>query len=97
MIVMKLVAMHDAVAATEVVYYASRELVANAMHCKQQTPGPKGMRSLHRYLFVLLLYCWKPTKETRVTRVGILGTIGFSVSGLGWLREAFPLLAPSNY
>ena len=47
--------MHDAVAATEVVCYASRKLVANAMHCKQQTTGPKGMRSLHRYLCVLLL------------------------------------------
>ena len=47
--------MHDAAAATEVVYYASRKLVANAMHCKQQTTGPKGMRSLHRYLCVLLL------------------------------------------
>ena len=32
MIVMKLVAMHDAVAATEVVYYASNKLDENAMH-----------------------------------------------------------------
>ncbi len=36
--------MHDAVAATEVVCYASRKLVANAMHCAQQTTDPKGMR-----------------------------------------------------
>ena len=47
--------MYGAVAATEVVYYASRELVANAMHCKQHTTAPKEMRSLHRYLCVLLL------------------------------------------
>ena len=47
--------MHDAAAATEVVYYASRKLVANAMHCKQQTTGPNGVRSLYRYLCVSLL------------------------------------------
>ena len=47
--------MHVAVAATEVVYYASRELLANAMHCKQQTTGPKGMRSLHASVRVVVV------------------------------------------
>ena len=48
--------MHDAAAATEVVYYASRKLVANAIHCKQQTTGPMGMlRSLYRYLCCIVV------------------------------------------
>ena len=47
--------MYDAVATTEVIYYASIKLVANAIHCRQQTTGPKVVRSLHRYLCVLLL------------------------------------------
>ena len=55
--------MHDAVAATEVVCDASRKLVANAMHCKRQTTGPKGMRSLHRYLCVLLLLLLETDKR----------------------------------
>ena len=38
--------MHGAVAATEVVYYASRKLVASAMHCRQQTTGPIGVAEL---------------------------------------------------
>ena len=65
--------MHDAAAAAEVVCYASRKLVANAMHYRQQTTGPKGVRSLHRYLCVLLLSVLETTRETKVTRVGILG------------------------
>ena len=48
LVVVQLVAMYGAVAATEVVYYASRKLVANAMHRRQQTPGPKGTHPLHR-------------------------------------------------
>ena len=39
--------MHGAVAATEVVYYASRKLVASAMYyCRQQTTGPMGVAEL---------------------------------------------------
>ena len=65
--------MHGAIAATEVVCYASKKLVANAVHCRQQTTGPKGMCPLHRQLCVLLLSVLETTRETRVTRVGILG------------------------
>ena len=45
--------MHDAVAATEVVCYASRKLVENAMHCRQQTTDPEGMRLDRSFV----LYC----------------------------------------
>ena len=46
--------MYDAAAATEVVCYASRKLVANAMHCRQQATDPKGMR-LDRYLCCIVV------------------------------------------
>jgi len=52
---------------------AEESLLANAMHCRQQTTGPNGMRSFYRYLCVLLLSVLETTRETRVTRVEILG------------------------
>ena len=88
--------MHDAVAATEVVCYASRKLVANAMHCAQQTTDPTGMRLDRSLLVVCCCQCWKQSRETRVTRVEYSEQSVSLVSDLGWLREAFPLLAPST-
>ena len=46
--------MHGAVAATEVVYDASRKLVANAMHCQTtRLQAPSGMR-INRSVVLLL-------------------------------------------
>ena len=85
--------MHDAVAATEVVCYASRKLVANAMHCAQQTTDPTGMRLDRSLLVVCCCQCWKQSRETRVTRVEYSEQSVSLVSDLGWLGEVLPSLS----
>ena len=55
--------MHDAAAATEVVYYASRKLVANAMHRRQfmafrhaRNPANKTQQSLASPCAIMLAW-----------------------------------------
>ena len=80
MIVMKLVAMHDAVAATEVVYYASNKLDENAMHQE----GP----------VLLLLYVGNRQKAESDERTS--GSMVRLFSVFGWRRVVLSLSAPSN-
>ena len=93
--------MHGAAAATEVVCCTNRELVANAMHRKQQTTDPLGMRRLRACaaICVVLLLSVLETDERNMsdeswnTRKSVSLVLTLD---LGWRREVFPLLAPSN-
>ena len=91
--------MHDAAAATEVVCDASRKLVANAMmRCiannRQQTP--RGCGACAAICVVLLLSVLETDERNESDESWNTRKSVSPVSDLGWLREVFPLLAPSN-
>ena len=95
--------MHGAVAANELIGDTSRKLVANAMHCKQQTNRPQGMLPVPRKLCVLLFSTLETEErnESDESGMNILGNpfLGFPTLA-GWERErerSFSLLAPSYY
>ena len=67
----KLVAIHGAISATEVVHYASEELdEKNAMHYERRHQAPRGYGAmgLGGSVLLLLLLLLETTKRPRVTR-----------------------------
>ena len=79
------------VAATEVVYYASKMLDGNAMHYKHRQQAPMGCGDIHPSGRVLLLWLLETDKGPRVTREGETRRFGW-FSAFGWLREVLPSL-----
>ena len=77
--------MHDAVAATEMVYYASEKLDENAMHYEHRQQAPWGCGAIRPGGCVFLLLLLETDKRPRVTRERVTRWFGwFSV--FGWRR-----------
>ena len=81
----KLVAMHGAVAATEVVYYASKKLDENSVHYEHRQQALWGCGAIRPGGRVLLWLLLQTDKIPRVTRERVTRWFGwFSV--FGWRR-----------
>ena len=77
--------MHGAVAANELIGDTSRKLVANAMHCKQQTNRPQGMLPVPRKLCVLLFSTLETEERNESDESGMLGNpFLWSLALAGW-------------
>ena len=80
----------------------TQKLDENAMHCKQQTTGPKGQGDAELFhgtaqwpSCVVVVIVEKPTKDReRREEERLDGSVGFlPLAGCGWF---YPLSAPSN-
>ena len=86
LVVVKLVVVNDAVAATEVVYYASEKLDENAMHYEHRQQAPWGCGAIRPGGCVFLLLLLETEKRPRVTRERVTRWFGCfsSLAGGEW-------------